>query len=242
MSVTTIVLLIVFAFGATFIQRVTGFGFGMTFMTMAPFLMPTYGEATALSGLLALVCALGTGLVMLKYVPWKKLVGIMITFLVVSFFSVKVVAGLDSMLLRRILGGILIVLSIYFTFVNGKIKLRPSLPVQIGTGTVSGMMGGLFAMQGPPAVIYFISCTDSKEEYMAITQWFFIIGNTAMSLYRAGNGFMTPSVVKAWCIGVPAVLFGLWLGSKVYRKIPVQALRKIVYAFIGLSGIIAIIR
>lgn len=40
--------------GASFIQRTTGFGFGIFIMTMLPFLMPSYGEATTLSGLLAI--------------------------------------------------------------------------------------------------------------------------------------------------------------------------------------------
>lgn len=40
--------------GASFVQRATGFGFGIFIMTILPFLMPSYGEATALSGLLAM--------------------------------------------------------------------------------------------------------------------------------------------------------------------------------------------
>ena len=39
--------------GASFVQRTTGFGFGIFIMTMLPFFLPTYGEATTLSGLLA---------------------------------------------------------------------------------------------------------------------------------------------------------------------------------------------
>ena len=37
--------------GASFVQRTTGFG--IFIMTMLPFFLPTYGEATTLSGLLA---------------------------------------------------------------------------------------------------------------------------------------------------------------------------------------------
>lgn len=37
------------AIGASFVQRTTGFGFGIFIMTLLPFLMPSYGEATALS-------------------------------------------------------------------------------------------------------------------------------------------------------------------------------------------------
>ena len=42
------------ALGASFVQRTTGFGFGIFIMTLLPFLMSSYGEATALSGLLAI--------------------------------------------------------------------------------------------------------------------------------------------------------------------------------------------
>ena len=241
MSVTVIVFIILFAFAATFIQRVTGFGFGIVFMTAAPFLMPTYGEATALSGTLALMCAIVTGIRFFKYIPWKKLAGIMITFLIVSFFSVKAVSYVDSHTLKRVLGGVLICVSIYFFLFNGKIRMKPTAPVQIGMGTVSGIMGGLFGIQGPPAVIYFISCTDRKEEYMAVTQAFFIIGNSMMTLYRAGNGFLTPVVGKGFLAGVGAVWLGLFLGSRVYSRIPIGTLRKFVYIFIGISGLVAIL-
>lgn len=42
------------ATGASFIQRTTGFGFGIFIMTALPFLMPPYGEAVTLSGILSL--------------------------------------------------------------------------------------------------------------------------------------------------------------------------------------------
>ena len=51
-----------FAFIASFIQRVTGFGYGIVFMSFAPYLMPSYAEATALSGALAIICAAITAL------------------------------------------------------------------------------------------------------------------------------------------------------------------------------------
>jgi len=240
-STTAIILLIFAAFLSTFIQRVTGFGFGIVFMTMAPFILPTYGEATTLSGLLALMCALGTGIKVFRYIPWKKLTAITITFLVVSFFAVKLVAHVDNRSLKHILGAFLILVSLYFIFINGKIKMKPSIRSQIGMGTISGAMGGLFGMQGPPAVIYFISCTGSKEEYMAMTQWYFIIGNAAMTCYRAGNGFLTPIVWKMFAIGIAAVIFGLSAGALLYKKLKIETIRKFVYVFIGIAGIVALL-
>lgn len=240
MSIGAIVLVVFFAFLASFIQRVTGFGFGIVFMTVAPFVMPSYGEATALSGILAIVCALGAGIRMFRYLPWRKLVCILLTFLVISFFAVRMVAHIDNHILKHVLGGILILVAAYFYFLNGKIRMKPTASVQISMGAVSGLMGGLFGMQGPPAVLYFISCTERKEEYMALTQWYFIVGNLAMTFYRAGNGFVTPAVAGTSLMGVAAVLLGLLLGSKVYDKLSVSALRRVVYIFIGIAGIVAL--
>lgn len=236
-----ILVLFVFAFASTFTQRVSGFGFGIAFMSVAPFIMPSYGEATALSGMLAIVCALFTGIRFFKHLDWKKLFIILPTFLVVSYFAVGIVAKVDNHLLKRILGAVLVLVSLYFMFVNGKVRMRPGVFTQLSMGTVSGFMGGLFGMQGPPAVIYFISSTQTKEEYMAIAQWYFIIGNIFMTFYRAGNGFVSAHVLWRFAFCVPAVLLGLFVGSKVYKRISVQTLRKIVYIFIGVAGVVALL-
>lgn len=239
MSIYIIVALV--AFIASLTQRVSGFGFGMLFMTAAPFLMPTYPEATTLSGALALVCALVTGVQMVRFVPWKKLLPILCTFLVVSFVSIRFVGRIDGKMMRGVLGAVLLFLSFYFCFIRSKISMKPTMKVQVGMGTVSGVMGGLFAMQGPPAVIYFISCADNKEEYMAITQWYFIISNSFMTVSRAASGFFTPTVGKAWLFGVAAVILGLMVGKRIYSRMPIEIIRKVVYVIIGVSGLLAII-
>ena len=44
--------LFLLSIGASFVQRTTGFGFGIFIMTMLPSIMPSFGEATTLSGIL----------------------------------------------------------------------------------------------------------------------------------------------------------------------------------------------
>ena len=240
MSTTAIIILLLFAFGASYTQRVTGFGFGIFIMTALPHLMPSYGEATALSGMLALVCTLATSFAMLKYVKWNKLLPILATFLVVSFFSVRMVASVDDKTLKHVLGFILICVSIYFFFAGDKVRMKPTVPLQVGMGTLSGLMGGFFAMQGPPAVVYFLSCTERKEEYMGLVCTYFVIGNAMMTVFRAGSGFVTGTVFKAWLLAVPAVLLGLFLGGKTYERMPIAAVRKCVYAFMAVAGTVAV--
>ena len=238
---TTIAIIFLASTVASFIQRVSGFGFGIFMMTILPLIMPTYGEATALSGLLALCNSSYIAFKMRKQIPWKKLMPILITFIIVSFFAVNAVARVDSHTLKHILGVILIAVSIYFFFISERIKVRPTTGIQVTMGTASGLMGGFFGMQGPPAVLYFIAATDTKEEYLAITQAFFFIGNAMMTFFRAANGFVTKPVGLGLACGLTGVLIGVWLGAKVFARMSLMALRKVVYVYMAISGVIALI-
>lgn len=228
------------SFCAAFIQRVSGFGFGIFIMTMLPFVMPTYGECTALSGLLASVTSIIIVARTWRHIHWPHLLPILVTFLVVSYFAVGVVSRVNDILLRRILGVVLIVTAAWFAFLKDRFRLPTTLSVQVGMGILSGFMGGLFAMQGPPAVLYFVSTNSTKEAYIAMAQIYFLVGNIVMTLFRARQGFVTPTVLTAWAWGVPAVLLGTWIGSLVFRRISLPHLRAIIYFYMAISGVVAL--
>lgn len=241
MTTTTILLVFLFSLGAAFVQRVSGFGFGIFIMTVLPYLMPSYAEATTLSGSLALVTSIIIVSRMWKFIEWRKLIPILLTFLVVSFISIQFVSLAGDGLLKRILGGVLILAALWFLFISKHISLKPTMFVQISMGTISGVMGGFFGMQGPPAVLYILSCTEKKDNYMALAQTYFLIGNTMMTIFRASNGHFTTTVAQGWCYGIVAVLLGTWIGAKVFRLIPIAMLRKIIYIYMAISGLVALL-
>lgn len=234
-------LLFLMSLGAAFVQRVSGFGFGIFIMTVLPYIMPSYGEATTLSGLMAMVTSLIIAIRNYKYLHWKKLFIILFTFLIVSYIAVQFVSIASDGILKKLLGGILIFASIWFLFLSKRVHLPATVPVQISMGTISGLMGGFFGMQGPPAVLYFISSAKQKEEYMAMAQMYFLLGNIFMTGYRAQYGYLTAAVLHGWCCGIVAVLIGTTLGSIVFRFVSLDILRKIIYAYMAISGIIALI-
>lgn len=227
--------------GASFVQRTTGFGFGIFIMTMLPFLMPSYGEATALSGLLALTTSAIISIRMRRFITWERLIPILSTFIITSAGAIFLLTRMHDSLLRRILGIVLIVTALYFAFFSRKIKLKTTLPWQIGAGAVSGVMGGFFGMQGPPAVLYFISSEPDKEHYMAMAQTYFLIGNAMMTTVRAAKGFLTPTVGWNYISCLGAVVIGTLLGSIAFRHIPGKIFPYIVYSYIGISGLIILL-
>jgi len=235
---TEYLLIALLAVGASFVERTTGFGFGIFIMTALPFLMPSYGEATTLSGLLALATSLIICARMWRLIDWKHLWIIQGTFVAVSAGAIALLARMQAHSLTLALGVILILVSLYFVLLGGKIHIRPTPGAQLVTGAISGLMGGFFGMQGPPAVLYFISSEKDKEHYMAIISMYFGIGNLTMTCFRACHGFLTPTVWKGTLAGLAGVVVGTFLGAKVFERIPARVFRYVVYAYIGVCGII----
>ncbi len=233
-----IVELFLLTVGASFVQRTTGFGFGIFIMTLLPFFMPSYGEAVALSGLLAMTTSVLIVYQMWRFITWKRLLPILITFIVISTASIFVLTRIHDDALQKILGIVLILTAFYFAFFSKRIRLKTTLPYQVGTGIISGVMGGFFGMQGPPAVLYFLSSEPNKESYMAMAQTYFLLGNIGMTLVRASNGFLTDAVWQSYLYCVCAVLIGTLLGLWAFKHIPARIFPYVVYSYIGISGLV----
>lgn len=227
--------------GASFIQRTTGFGFGIFIMTMLPFLMPSYGEATALSGLLALTTSSIAAWKYRKFITWKRLTTILAVFLVISTAAICMLSRIQDETLRKVLGVLLIAVSIYFAFLSHRVRFKATVPYQILAGTISGLMGGFFGMHGPPAVLYFISSESDKEHYMGMIQAYFVITNAMMTTVRASNGFVTAAVGRSYLFCIVAVAIGTFMGAWAFRHIPGRIFPYVVYAYIGISGIIILL-
>lgn len=203
--------------------------------------MPSYGEAVTLSGMLALTTSLTIAIRLSRKVTWRRLLPMLITFIIVSSICIFFLRRIEDVLLRQILGVVLILTSINFAFVSKHITINPTPKAQVGTGILSGLMGGFFGMQGPPAVLYYISSEPDKEHYMAMTQVYFVLGNAMMTVVRAHNGFLTSTVITSFFYGLIGVIIGTMLGAFVFNRIPSRLFRYVVYTYIGISGIIILL-
>ena len=240
MSCTSLIYLILLAAGASFVQRTIGFGFGIFIMTVLPFLMPSYGEAVTLSGLLSLTSATVVMVKYLKYVTWKRMLPIAAAFVIFSTIAIFLLDRIEGQAMRVILGIMLVLISLYFSFFKDKLQkiIRPTKGWQFGAGTASGIMGGLFGMHGPPVVLYLISSEPDKDHYMGMIQTYAVITNIAMLIVRAFAGYVTPAVGGAYLYGLAGLAMGVIAGNWAYRRIPGKLFTYIVYAYIGICGLI----
>ena len=231
------------AIGASFVQRTIGFGFGIFIMTALPFLMPSYGEAVTLSGLLSLTSATVVMLKYIKYVKWKRLLPIVVAFIVFSSISICLLDKIEGRPMRVFLGMMLIVISLYFSMFKDKLQtlIRTTRGWQIGVGTVSGVMGGLFGMQGPPVVLYLTVSESDKNNYMGMIQTYAVLTNITMLIVRITNGYVTKAVGSTYLYALGGLAIGVFAGNLAFKYIPNRIFAYIVYAYIAVSGSIILL-
>lgn len=235
-----ILYIIPLAAGASFVQRTTGFGFGIFIMTALPFLMPSYAEAVTLSGILSLTSSTVVMLKYLKYVSWKRILPILASFLVMSALAVFMLERIEGRTMRIILGLILILLSLYFCFFKERLQkiIKPTSAWQVGSGAIGGVMGGLFGMQGPPVVLYLVNSEPDKNHYMGMIQTYAVLTNVIMLATRACNGYLTTAVGTAYLYSITGLVIGVLAGNWAFKRLPDKLFAYIVYAYIGISGLV----
>ena len=238
---TTCIFIFLLTIIASFIQRVSGFGFGIFVMMFFPFFLPSYGESVMLSGLLAGSTALMIAIKNWKYIRWRMMWLVVFFNVLFSFLATEYMRSMSNDALKQCLGAVLILIALYFLFGEGRMgKVFKSKPAQVMIGSISGVMGGMFAMPGPPIVLYCISTLENKCEYVTTLQAFSVILNIFYALFRTKAGFYSDDIGLWWVIGIGGAIIGSAMGSRCFELISNRTLKLIVYGMMIVSGVVAI--
>ena len=239
---TTLLFIFFLTIVASFIQRVSGFGFGIFVMMFFPFFLPSYGESITLSGLLAGTTALLIAMRNFKHIRWSLMWIIVLFNVVVSYIAIEYMASVSNEVLKRCLGVLLVIIALYFMLCDGKIKMviRSRLSQSV-VGALSGWMGGMFAMPGPPLVLYCISTIEDKREYVTTLQAFSVVINLCYTLFRFKAGFYSEDTWLWWLVGLGGAVIGSFIGSRFFEQISNRTLKYIVYVVMIISGVVAIV-
>ena len=227
---------------ASFIQRVSGFGFGIFVMMFFPFFLPSYGESVMLSGLLAGSTALMIAVRNWQYIRWNLMGRVVLFNVAASYMATEYMTSLGNDTMKQCLGVVLILISLYFFFGEGKMgRIFKSKLAQVTVGSVSGVMGGMFAMPGPPLVLYCISAIKDKREYVTTLQAFSVVINLCYTIIRFKAGFYSEDTWLWWLVGLSGAVIGSSVGARCFECISSCTLKYIVYLMMIVSGVLAML-
>lgn len=237
-----IFLLILVSAGGAFVQRVTGFGLGIFNMLFMPYFLSSSTVAAAICGMQACFINLYHGISKRKHIQWKIMLPLVFAAMVVIPLAVSISTSLPQSLMKRLLGVILVALSIYFLFFSHRIHIRPTVPNGLLAGALGGTLNGLFATGGPPVVLYLIHATSDKMAYFATIQTYFGLTNVYSTATRFLNGIIDGKIALYSMLSLIGILLGDRLGALTFNRLDAEKFNKTIYIGMIVSGVLMLIQ
>ena len=214
---------------ATVAQTLTGFAFGLIFLSLAATLdLATVPDAANVATVLSLVNA-GTYLrARREPLPWGLMRPALISsavLVVVGLALLHWLSGAAAQWLRGLLG-VSIIACAAALMLRGHLRTEVAPPrVFAGVGAISGLLGGLFGTSGPP-IVFLLYRQPLPADLIRRCLLLMFASNALIRLcvVLPGGGFSLRSVVLA-VLALPVVHFFTGQGLRLQPKVPVQVMR-----------------
>ncbi len=232
------VLLVVFV--GSFLQANIGFGFPIIAMILFPRIF-AFSTAVTLTQIIAMA---STGYLMFRYwnkIQWKTLLPLVCTSLFIAAFVTVFSLSVEGGKLIIILGIALVAISLYFVAFSQTIQIQGRVRNGLLMGTIAGFGNGFFGIGGPPVALYLLPAVPGKLEYLATIQAYFFFCNLESIFIRTIHGALVVEQLPLIPLGWITIGLGTYMGLKLFNRIPAAMLKRIVYLFVGFSGLWIII-
>ena len=237
MSITTTVAFLLISTLSALVQSTTGFGYGTICMALLPYFMPNHLETVAICSLCTATTSTMAAVKGTRHAKKELVIPLCVGFFIASAASIFFAKKVENEILVKGLGIALVLLSIYFMFYSGKVRIKPTFLNGVIAGALGGIGTGFLGIGSPPAVIYLMSATDDKNVYRSSSLAYFAIGSWYASGVRVVNGITNLRVVTLWLMALAALAIGTYIGGKLFDKINAGMLTKIIYGFMAISGV-----
>ena len=236
----TYVIVALAALTAGAVQTVTGFGAAVVMMLVLPRI---FGVVTA-PAVSTSICVALSGALAWKFrrrTNFKLITVPILVFGVCGIVIINLIKSLDLHLIGILFGVFLIALSVYNLAFSAKASLRPTKPVILVSSAVSGTFSGLFSIGGPMMALCLLPCSDDHEQYLGNMQTLFVVTNIINIIARLANGLYTVDLLPYTLVGMAFILIGKEFGIRFARKLNIDAIKKVIYVFVGISGVLTLI-
>ncbi len=151
--------------------------------------------------------------------------------------------ALDTNVLRRILGVLIILFSFQMFFqVRQHESLRFQGPIGCVAGVLSGVLGGVFGTSGPPLVIYAHHFAEDKSTFRAQLLVLFVVHNVFRIFLYAHSSLINLNVLKFNLVLLPPLIIGLVVGSHMHFQVNETTFNRAISLMLCISGILLLVK
>lgn len=222
-------------------QSITGFGAGIIIMTVLPSVI-SMGLAPAVSGTICTPLSISIAWRYRKYAKWKMVLFPCAVYMAASGIAIYLSSVINMDKMKPLLGVFLILMALYFIFLDKKVSVKGTLFTAFLCSAVSGVLGGFFGIGGPFLVLYYLAVTATKEEYLGSINLLFAITTVYQLVMRIATGVLTVPCIPWIAVGIAFVLLGRIIGSRIVDRMNVEKMRKAIYIFLIFAGIMTIVK
>lgn len=221
------------------VQSITGFGAAIVMMSVVPYFFNML-QAPALSSSITAGLSCMLAWKFRRDIDFRQAAAPTLLYLVFSTAAIGLAPFLDLELLAVVFGAFLILLSVYFLFFAQGVSIKANLLTASVCSIISGVCAGFFGIGGPLMAIYFLAATQRKESYIGCIQFMFAVNNIANLAVRAACGIYTLALIPFTLVGLAGICLGKIGGLRVLERINPKAMKKIVYIYVGVSGVMTL--
>ena len=225
---------------AAFVKGALGFAMPMIMVSgLAAFLSPEIALAALIlptvitNGFQAFRDGVGAAISTIKRYRWYLGVGGIC--LVASGQLVRVID-------ERVLFGMIGFPIVAFGFLQ-LAGIRPQIPehrqraAEIGLGTVSGIVGGVSGVWGPPLVLYLTATGTAKGDQLRALGVAFGLGAVLLLLTHLQTGVLNARTLPFSAALVLPALVGMRLGQRVHDRLDQEAFRRVTLVVLIVAGL-----
>ncbi|AUL15078.1 sulfite exporter TauE/SafE family protein [Bordetella bronchiseptica] len=222
---------------AGFVQGLSGFGYGLTAMSVwAWSIDPRLAAALVVFGSLTgqLIAAFSVR----RGFDWRRLLPFLLGGLVGIPIGVRILPMLDVHMFKALLGGFLVLwcplmLAVkYLPRITAGGRLADAV-----VGGLGGVMGGIGGFTGTLPTLWCTLRGFARDEQRSIIQNFNLGTLLVTMATYVGTGIVTADMLPLFGLVALAMLIPTVLGTRLYLGISDQAFRRIVLGLLTLSGV-----
>lgn len=221
---------------AYFIRGISGFGSGLVSVPLLALMLPLQFVVPFIL-VLDITASMVLGGRHRKHVDWAEIKPLIPGSIVGVILGVSLLVSLDQKTLLVTLGLFVIAFALrnLLNLHGNKLISRLwALPASILGGTISA----LFGTGSPPYVIYLTHRIRDKGVFRATTSLLFLMEGALRGVLFALSGLLfQEGLLIAFLLGLPVIVFGLWLGSKVHVGISAAQMARLIGGLLLFSGI-----
>jgi uncharacterized membrane protein YfcA len=235
--VELLVIVLLGAVVAGFVQGLSGFGFSLTAMAIWAWVLdPQLAAVLAVFG--ALTGQIVSAFTIRRGAYWATLLPFLLGGFAGIPLGIWLLPRLDLPMFKAMLGTLLVVLCPLLFFANRMRPVQRGGPLaDAAFGAVGGVMGGLGGSTGVVPTLWCTLRRFDKDRQRTVIQNFNL---TMLAITFAGylvTGLVTTPMLPLFALVAPAMLIPARYGARLYLGISELAFRQVVLGLLTLSGI-----